>query len=177
MTGIPAWRRVRLASAFFMMAVGVILLVGCIYLPIPEHGTDWSKKDFRPFISGGDPNSPIRRGITTRAQIIKLLGKPYFEIAETRAIVYKYNTARDFVIWPLCFIAQPGYHDSFAVKFDFDAGGTLLDWETAHESGRHYGGGAIQSPVLTYGDATRRFRPGYVDEDQTQPASTQPVGQ
>jgi len=37
-------RRLRMAIPLLAIAVGVFLLVGCIYVPIPEHGTNWSRK-------------------------------------------------------------------------------------------------------------------------------------
>ncbi|MDB5291811.1 MAG: hypothetical protein JWL69_3052 [Phycisphaerales bacterium] len=167
-------RRLRMAIPLLGIAVGVFLLVGCVYLPIPEHGTDWSRKDFRPLLDANNKSSPIRIGRITRTQLIKLLGPPAFELSDRRQLIYRYDVERDVVLWPLCFIVQPGYRDSYAVAFTFDVRDILSGWETAHEKAHYIGGGAIQTPYLDYPDATDAFRPKRPEDGagtSTQPAT------
>jgi len=152
----------RLLIPLSAIAIGVFLLVGCIYLPIPEHSANWSQKDFRPFVESN--NSPVRAGQTTRAQVIKLLGRPVLENADRHEVVYRYDTERDVVIWPICFLIQPGYRDSFAVAFRFDASDQLVGWEMAHEKGHLMGSGAISSPIMNKPDATEAFRPKRIND-------------
>ena len=151
-------RVIRIGVPVAISVFGVWLLTGCVYLPIPEHGSDWVHRDFRRFLDPKNLSSPIRPGKTSRAKIAKLLGRPEFEISADRAVVYRFDTERDGVIWPLCFLVQPGYRDSYAVKFSFDDKNQLTGWITAHHEGLH-GGGAISSPIISHPDATAEFRP------------------
>jgi hypothetical protein len=177
----------RLGLPMLLTLVGVSLLVGCIYIPIPEHGTDWSRKDFRPLIAEDNASAPIRRGKTTRGEITQLLGTPEFELPGDRALVFRYDTSRDFMVG-LCDAANPEYQDSFAVKFTFDANSTLVDWQTVHRRGWHFTGGAVGVRHMNHADATLDFRPGYKAEDDyggygykveegaaSRPAATQPA--
>ncbi|MDB5334349.1 MAG: hypothetical protein JWP03_5500 [Phycisphaerales bacterium] len=161
----------RMAIPLSAIAVGVFFLVGCVYIPVPEHGTDWSRKDFRPLLEADNKSSPIRVGRITRSQLIKLMGRPAFEVPERRQVVYRYDTERNLVIWPLCFMVQPDYRDSYAAAFTFDDRDVLIGWETAHEKAHHIGGGAIQTPYLDHPDATDVFRPKRPEGDAG--ASTQ----
>ena len=158
--------RWRIAIPMVLALIGTLLLVGCIYLPIPEHSANWSLKDFRPVLDS--PASPIRPGQVTRDRIIQLLGRPYSEDAVRRQIVYRYDTEAGLQVWPTCFIIAPTSRDSFAVRFSFDANDILQGCERAHQRGG-YGGGAIQSPIPAHPDATRDFesdRPSSVPSSQ-----------
>lgn len=46
--------RWRTTLAMLLGCIGVLLLIGCLYLPVPEHGADWSKRDFRPLLAAGE---------------------------------------------------------------------------------------------------------------------------
>jgi len=56
------WRR---SLPILLIALGVCLLTGCFYLPLPEHQFEKQKKvDFRPMLGQANSNHPLRPGIT-----------------------------------------------------------------------------------------------------------------
>jgi hypothetical protein len=100
-------RLVCRAIPCLLIVLGTLGLIGCIYLPFPEHGIDSRQKDFRPLLDANNAASPIRRGTITRAGIISLLGPPVFDIPDQHASVYQFDTEEGLQIWPLCFTIQP----------------------------------------------------------------------
>ncbi|HET6249775.1 MAG TPA: hypothetical protein VFE47_18945 [Tepidisphaeraceae bacterium] len=133
-TSPPKLRR-RIILPIFLALVGAFFLIGCIYLPIPEHKVG-AEPDFRPML--GDENSarPIRNGAITRAQIMQRLGPPPFRSADGRAIGYTISTETGFAIWPTCFFAGPDQSGAYAVRLDFDEHGILKNWKLAHYQDR-----------------------------------------
>src|SRR5438270_13494694 len=104
----PSIRRyARRAIPFLLLPLGMWLLVGCLYLPIPEHRIHFHQKDFRPYLGARQSDRPIRAGAINRAKVVALLGPPPFASQDGRSIAYILQTERGFVVWPLCFAAGP----------------------------------------------------------------------
>src|SRR5438309_1379268 len=101
-------RRLRIVLPSFLVISGLWLLVGCFYVPIPEHGTDSRQTDFRKLLADdAHPRRSIRRGLSTRDQVISVLGPPPYAAHDRRSIAYILETERAVYLWPLCFHTSP----------------------------------------------------------------------
>lgn len=114
-----------------LCGVGVWLLVGCIYLPIPEHRVDKSRPDFRKLVGDEHSKARIRPGSITRAQVIAILGKPQYRSADRTAIGYELETRKGLLVYPLCFSGWPTDRRVYGVRLIFRPDGILADVETA----------------------------------------------
>lgn len=117
--------RFRKSLAIALIVIGVWILAGCIYIPIPEHPIDSKQKDFRPAVQKLAP-SPQR---TTRTQITSLLGEPQITSKDGLAVLYTYRTKSGLWLEPLCFNAEPDGYRLVVAAFEFDAQGRLTDWD------------------------------------------------
>ena len=119
--------RWRQAIPTILALVGAVLLIGCIYLPIPEHKVG-PEKDFRNLMGDSQSNKPIRPGAITRSQVMAMLGKPALISADGRRLGYAIETHRGIGIWPLCFSAGAYTQYGYAVRLEFDEQGNLVDY-------------------------------------------------
>jgi len=168
--------RAKIILPLFLSLFGMWLLIGCIYLPIPEHSVDWSKTDFRPFLEASGSSPSIVRGKTTWREIVALLGRPYSASIDQTELIYTYDTEWDVTIWPLCFFVDrnnqalfPGGKRQIAVRFVFDAQDLLSDWKMAEDRGKpRY----ILGPHLTIPDAVWKLKH---KDAQSRPTITRPA--
>ncbi|HET6249773.1 MAG TPA: hypothetical protein VFE47_18935 [Tepidisphaeraceae bacterium] len=124
-------RYVKIAIPISAIVVGIILLAGCLYIPLPEHKVG-PETDFRELI--GDPHSgrPIRAGAISRASVEQLLGKPQYISDDRRVTGYTVTTDGSFVIWPTCFVAGPDRISAYALRLEFDDRNMLISLKTDH---------------------------------------------
>ena len=129
------WRR---AIPILLIAIGVGLLTGCFYLPLPEHpirdpGKDKKEplpKDFRHILGDVNSKSPIRPGLT-RAQVYSVLGKPNYRSTDNE-LIYIMLAERAVWVYPLCFFAAaPAQFRGYALRLTFKDD-ILVRWELAH---------------------------------------------
>src|SRR5882724_9550306 len=106
----------RLAIPSLLAICGVWLLVGCIYLPIPEHQIDSKQKDFRGLLGDADSRRPIRPRHITRGEVVAILGPPPFATQDGRSIAYTVKTENGLFIWPTCFVVQSAGGSVYAVR-------------------------------------------------------------
>src|SRR3982074_2718424 len=90
-SAIPIARR---TTAFVLLALGLWLLSGCFYLPLPERRLDKTQTDFRKDI--GEPHSsfPLRRGAVDRERVLALLGNPKYASSDGQSIADAIPTPR-----------------------------------------------------------------------------------
>ncbi|HZL34105.1 MAG TPA: hypothetical protein VFC78_02270 [Tepidisphaeraceae bacterium] len=118
----------RRTLPLMLSAVGLWLLVGCIYLPIPEHRTDKHQVDFRELVGDAGSKARIQPGHVTRAQVIALLGPPSFMSADRTSIGYTLETAEGLLIYPQCFSAWPENKYSYGLRLTFAPDEVLSQW-------------------------------------------------
>ena len=129
------WRRLL---PMLLTVLGICLLAGCFYLPLPEHPIrdpaqnkkDPLPKDFRHIL--GDVNSklPIRPGMA-RAQVLSVLGKPNYRSTDNESI-YIMLAERAVWVYPLCFFAAaPAQFRGYALRLTFKDD-ILVRWDLAH---------------------------------------------
>jgi hypothetical protein len=124
--------RRRLARRLFptlLAALGLWLLAGCFYLPIPEHRIDSKQPDFRDLVKDGRRPAPIRAGIS-RAAVIAILGPPRYE--GRHAVGYRLYTESGLWVWPLCFSATSAARFEYAMDLTFNENDVLVRIESAH---------------------------------------------
>jgi hypothetical protein len=126
----------------FLIVVGLMLLSGCIFVPminfyapigIERSITELPGKDPRPYISEPGSNRPIIVGITTRPELIKLLGPPGFTAEDGQAIGYRWSTTQGYwvLLAPTCFSTTPANVRTYIARFTFDAHGVLRHLDIA----------------------------------------------
>jgi hypothetical protein len=129
------WRR---ALPVLLITLGICLLTGCFYLPLPEHPTaDPSERgqkksllaDFRHILGDYRSKRPIRPG-TSRAQVLALLGKPDANSTQDQ-LFYTLLAQRAVWVAPLCFSAVDAQLRGYALRLTFD-GDTLVRWDLSH---------------------------------------------
>lgn len=124
------WRRAVLPV--IASAIGVWLLVGCFYVPVPDQRTDKKQPDFRDMIGDAKSDRPIRPGAITRAAILAKLGPPPYVSKDGKTIAYTLETVRGAWIWPLCFHGYPQSQRAYALGLHFDRNDVLVDWKIVH---------------------------------------------
>jgi hypothetical protein len=123
----------RRAFPLLLLLIGLWLLAGCFYLPLPEHVTGHHQPDFRNAVGNAASKRPLRTGVTTRQQVIALLGEPPFATADGRSIAYLLHTTSSAWIFPLCFTATTAHEREYAVRLDFNDHDMLAGWQMVHE--------------------------------------------
>lgn len=125
-----------------LIILGLCLLSGCIFVPMINFYAPFSAErlitelpgiDPRPYI--GEPGSkrPIIVGVTTEAELIKLMGPAGFKSDDGRALGYRWSTTHGYwiLLAPTCFSATPGNVRTYIARFTFDAHGILQRIDTA----------------------------------------------
>lgn len=123
---IKRWR----VLPILLLGIGLWLLAGCFYLPLPEHVTG-HQKDFRKAVGDANSKRPLQVGVATREQVIALLGQPPFYSHDGRSIAYALTTEGGAWVYPLCFDAEGTHQRVYAIRLDFDAANMLTSWDTA----------------------------------------------
>src|SRR5687767_2486649 len=107
----------RLAVPAVLALLGVTLLVGCIYIPTfnaTVDGPDAASK-----IGPADSKKPLRVGRSTRRDVERVLGKPYFTTSDGRLWVYSWRRRNGVYFYPLCFRGG-AMDDAFASVIEFN---------------------------------------------------------
>src|SRR5687767_5405683 len=95
----------RLLIPSVLAALGFGILSGCIYLPTSEktvRGTNVSAK-----VGKRDSSKPIRIGVTSRDQILDIVGAPAHASPDQTRLTYVWQVHSGVWFWPLCFFLGP----------------------------------------------------------------------
>jgi len=103
-----------------LLAIGLLMLTGCIYIPFFDVPDNPAQKDFRPLIGDANSNRPIRPYHITRQQVMALLGPPPYASADNTAIGYHYIVTNGYWFAPLCFYIGPGSKKGSIVRLVVD---------------------------------------------------------
>ncbi len=100
-------------------------LPACVYIPVPE----------RPVVARSrvtaEMTAPIRPGVSTRSDVIALLGGPTLDLPTQRIIAYRWETLRGVVVWAVP--AAGGAFDVgklYVLLVAFDAEDRVVAFET-----------------------------------------------
>jgi hypothetical protein len=127
----------RRALPMLLLMLGLWLLAGCFYLPVPQHQVGVKIKDLRTVVGDRNSKRPLKVGQATRQQVIALLGNPPFASRDERSVAYVMETESGAWVFPLCFSASPGEARRYAMRLDFDGQGILEGWELADDQEPH----------------------------------------
>jgi len=115
--------------------VGLLLVVlpACVAVPIPVPERAVAGSEVTPAMT-----APIQPGVTTRSEVIHLLGEPSLELPAPRIIAYQWEALIGYVPWVIGY----GYsgrggvdavHQSYALLIAFDANDRVVKFEkTTH---------------------------------------------
>ena len=114
--------RGRIALPSVLIALGVWLLHGCIYIPTfnkVEDGENVTKK-----IGDSSSRKPIRINRSNRADVERVLGPPKYVSGDGLRIAYGWRVLEGIWVMPLCFTIddQRGFRGAVLT---FDEAGTL----------------------------------------------------
>lgn len=95
----------RCIVALLLIAFGVWMLSGCIYVPMFGRplagGKNVSKQ-----VGDAKSKKPIRIGKSSAGDIIAKFGAPYAQSADGEVLVYTWKSQNGVTIWPLCFAVE-----------------------------------------------------------------------
>ncbi|MEA2734173.1 MAG: hypothetical protein QOE14_624 [Humisphaera sp.] len=124
----------RVIVPMMLLAVGVWLLQGCLYIPM-FNATVGGKEATR-YVGESGSGKPLERDLSTSHDVRRMLGNPHFATTDGRFLVYSWLKRKGVMIYPQCFAAEPEDR-SFALTFEFDRDGVLR--ETQIEEGFRMG--------------------------------------
>jgi hypothetical protein len=126
-----------------MLCGSVALLNGCFYIPVstkivngPQPRTLAKPTDLKPQLTVGK---------TSRSGITAYLGPPQDSAGE-QDIFYVWDVREGYMIYPLCFAAEPDEHQITA-RFVFDDKDVLVGYSIRNGSPGAYGGRNIREYV------------------------------
>ena len=138
-------RRRRFPKALapvLLAALGVWLLVGCLY--IPTFNRRVSGRDVSPEVGDERSKRPVRVNHATRADVVKVLGQPMLTSYDGRRVAYHWTTMHALWVWPLCFQAYPE-NETRTLVLTFDEGDTLSAYQvTTHTENLLTSGGPVR---------------------------------
>ena len=144
----------RSLPALALIVVGIWLTSGCIY--IPTFNATVTGKNAANSVGQAGSKKPITPGTSTRDQVLKVLGKPFYQTSDGHYLVYSWERRKGILIWPLCFHGAPE-DISYAMTLEFAPEGLLTAFNI--EEGEERSSGYIDPPdadrfvparVLTY---------------------------
>lgn len=91
----------RIALPFGLLALGVWLLNGCIYIPTFNRTVEG--KNLRNKVGSAHSHRPVKIGVSTAHDVVRELGKPYRQTEDGRVLCYTWKTQAAATVWPLCF--------------------------------------------------------------------------
>jgi hypothetical protein len=118
------WRRLVLPMALIAFAVWV--QSGCIYIPTFNMTT--GGKDATKSVGARGSDKRLQPGVSTRANVRRVLGKPFFATSDGRFLVYSWKRQKRLLIYPQCFMALPEAK-AFAMTMEFDGRGLLSGFD------------------------------------------------
>lgn len=131
--------RTRALIPAMLVVAGILLLVGCIYIPNFSHGL--SQQSSKPgeevvvlYPYAPDPKSALkfraRIGATTRDQSVSALGQPQFATRDGRSLLYNQERCDGYFVYPLCFFYTEPNDNGYLVRLNFDQAGVLASVTT-----------------------------------------------
>ena len=145
----------RLLLPAMLAAVGVFLLIGCIYIPTfnaVKQGENYSKK-----VGDAKSRKPVRVGKSTLQDVLRVLGKPAASASGDAALAYTWTVQTGVAVWPLCFHADAlkGYR---TLVLRFDAEGRLASYQILK----------ADTPLLDFGGTHQPMPQDFGNPDQSQ---------
>lgn len=122
----------RIALPLGLIGAGLWMLVGCIYIPTFNMTT--GAKDATKSVGDAHSDKRLRPGVSTRRNVRKLLGKPFFATADGRFLVYSWKKQKGLLIYPQCFMVLPET-DAFAMTLEFGADGVMSGFDVERQPG------------------------------------------
>ena len=130
-----------------LLFIGVYVLVGCIY--IPTFNATTGAKDARNYVgAANEATKPLKLGMSTRANVHKVLGKPFFRTTDGRFVVYSWKKQKGLLVYPQCFSALPEAR-AFAMTLEFDSEGVLRSFDVESQQGYAYIGSPPNAKQFT----------------------------
>jgi hypothetical protein len=117
----------KAAPPALLAAAGVWLLVGCVYIPTfgrVVRGKDVSKK-----VGGEESRAALRPGRATRDDVLRVLGRPYYEESTGHALAYNWRIQQGFFWYPVCLFAADGIYGERTLVLRFGDDGVLRSYE------------------------------------------------
>jgi len=108
----------------------IAVMVGCIYIPTWERvDLGDTRRDFRPIVKTTS-KYPLLIGMTTRADIEKVLGPPPFSTLDGHHVVYVIEARRGFWTAPLCFflLNRDAHTEQIGLDIDYRPNGILSSY-------------------------------------------------
>ncbi len=136
MARIALHYRRRLITPLALIAVGLTLLVGCIYIPLPRSLERPYTPDPKVLVGDRGSNRPVEPGVS-RSTVLKVLGEPERWSDDGRVLGYHVRYKTGVWLVPLCFTGGRQRVD-LGVRFEFDAGGVLQRYEFKEAEPRAY---------------------------------------
>jgi hypothetical protein len=156
-----------------LAAVGVWLLVGCLY--VPTFGPVISGKDAAKAVGAAGSKRPLRTGQASVADVRRVLGEPPFASDDGRVLAYPWTVRNGLAVWPLCFAAYP-VRGQRTLVLRFDANGFLQSFRVLMQDepvvNLYYN--EPQSPLLPE-EIENDLRSARLAEVQRRHASTRPA--
>jgi hypothetical protein len=130
---LPPIKRVALPIA--LIVIGIALLEGCIY--IPTFNMAVGGKDATKSVGPAGSKKHLQPGMSTRQNVQRILGKPFFASTDGRYLVYSWKKQKGFLFYPLCFMAAPE-DDAFAMTIEFGGDGVMKGFDIEKGYQQHY---------------------------------------
>lgn len=163
-------RRLRVLVPILLSAWGVGLLSGCLFIPTFDkviQGEDVAKR-----VGDAKSGLPVRVGLTTRDDVVRLLGMPHFGSPDGRQAVYAWKVRNGVFVWPLCFHAYGGF-GARGLELRFDEAGVLRQSRVLKQDGNLHVNDVHGTSHLPKNLRPVQSMPGWPHFDaSTQPATT-----
>jgi hypothetical protein len=121
----------RRVLPFLAAALGVFLLIGCVYIP----GRDKlpaDARDPRPFVGKRDSHRPLKVGTSTREDVFNVLGRADGGSSDGRAWEYHWEGQNGSWLVPLCFRSDPAWR-RYVMRLEFADDGRLKRFRVSHD--------------------------------------------
>ena len=115
-------RWLKVSTAVGLVLVGVLGLVGCIWIPGSYQRVDDQPRPETQIGAAGS-DKPLRVSEATRAYVYRVLGPPTFESNDRRHVVYEYDVNNG--LWLLCFVIPQPTQARRYLRLNFDEAGKL----------------------------------------------------
>ena len=108
-----------------LLALGVYLLAGCIYIPMFGRTTDG--KNVSGTVGGANSRKSLRVARSTRDDVLRVLGPPHTSKLDGSAVAYTWRVQNGVAIWPFCFMAD-SIDGTRTLVLRFDEAGKLQSY-------------------------------------------------
>jgi hypothetical protein len=159
-------QRRRLVRPVALLALGIWLLQGCLFIPTfnaVKEGENLSKK-----LGDAASRRPIRIGVTTRDQVVAILGPPPFVRPDGTAAAYDWTVTNGIWVWPLCFTAY-AQEGKRALVLGFDESGVVRSYRVEKRDGN------VMYNKVTYWQPAAGMQPWGLHRWPDDPERTVPV--